>query len=117
MAEFSHRNLCPTVEPRCRYETLRCTMRHRMAFPPIFAVDPRQFDYDPEAAYSWAHVWSDHAGGMKGGRCEKCGHTLKEVRVRIDPKTGEPVRRSSLAREIASTAADVPPVHFIEGHA
>lgn len=113
MAEFSSRNLCATVEPRARYSTPKCTVRHRMAFPPQFATDPTAFDYDPEAAYTFDHRWSDHAGGSKGGACEKCGKTVKEIRVRINPKTGQLVRRGSLAREIANAARDVPPVRFV----
>lgn len=107
-------NLCPTVEAHASYHTPKCTVRHRMAFPPQFATNPKAFDYDPEAAYTWDHRWDDHAGGTKGGRCEKCGKTVKEIRVRINPKTGEPVRRGgSSARAIALTAADVPPIRFI----
>ena len=110
---YSQQNLCNTVENRARYHTPKCTVRHRMAFPPQYAVDPRAFDYDPEAAYTWDHRWDDRAGGTKGGRCEKCGKTVKEIRVRINPKTGEPVRRNSLAREISWMMADVPPVRFV----
>lgn len=103
----------PTRERR--YETLRCTVKHRKAFPPAFALDPTDPDYMREdAIYTWDHRWSDHAGGLKGGCCEKCGLTLKQCRVRVDPRTGEPVTRSrvSLARAIAMTPADVPPVHW-----
>lgn len=99
-------NLCPTVENRARYETVKCTVRSPKAFPPYFVTGPA----DPEY-WHWDHRWSDHAGGLKNGRCEKCGRTLKECRVRINPKTNQPVRRGlSLARLIATTPADVPPV-------
>lgn len=66
----------------------------------------------PQNIYSDYHDWDDHAGGLKGGICAKCGKTLKAVRVRVNPKTGLPVRPSSIAREIGRMAADVPPVRF-----
>lgn len=112
---YSHHNLAVTLEPRYRVMTLKCTVRTRKAFPPFFVLDPTDPDYmSEEHLYHWDHRWSDHAGGMQGGRCEKCGQTRKECTVRINPKTGEPVRKASrLAREIALTPADVPPVRFV----
>jgi hypothetical protein len=77
------RNLCATVENRPRYETLRCTVG--------LAINPAA-----NGGRRWAfnHTWSDRVGGLDGGTCANCGKTLKEVRVRINPKTGEPVRRA-----------------------
>lgn len=99
-------NLCPTVENRPRYETLRCTVG--------YAIDPYA---NGGRRWTWSHQWTDRRAGLEGGSCIHCGKTLKEVRVRINPKTGEPVRRraSSLARAIAMTPADVPPVVFVGG--
>lgn len=112
------RNLCPTVEARATYTTPKCTVRHRMAFPPQYAVDRNVFDYDPEAAYTWDHTWSDRAGGTKGGACEKCGKTVKEIRLRVNPKTGKSMRGAgSLARAIAQMHADVPPIVIFGGPA
>jgi hypothetical protein len=110
---FSDRNLCDTVERRARYETQKCAVKHRKAFPPAFALDPSDPDYMREdAIFTWDHQWSDHAGGTKGGRCAKCHRTLKEVRVRIKP---EPRRAGRIAAEIARTPRDVPPVRFTGG--
>lgn len=97
-----HRNLCATVENRPRYETLKCTVG--------YAIDPYA-----NGGRTWtdSHQWTDRRGGLDGGTCIHCGKTLKEVRVRINPKTGQPVRRASLSREIALTPADVPPVRFV----
>lgn len=96
----SNRNLCATVENHARYETLRCSFV-RQCKPPYQHI---------ETSY---HEWPDRAGGVTGCTCVHCGKTLKQVRVRINPKTGQPVRRSSLAREIALTQRDVPPVVFV----
>ena len=109
MPSYSPVNLCRTVENRPRFETLKCTVRTPKAFPPYFVTGPA----DPEY-WHWDHRWSDHAGGLKGGTCEKCGKKLKECRIRINPKTGEPVRKfSRIAREIALVPADVPPVRIV----
>lgn len=96
------RNLCATVENRSRYETLKCSVG--------YAIDPYA-----NGGRTWtnSHQWTDHKGGLGGGSCIHCGKMLKEVRVRVNPKTGKPVRRDSLAREIALTPADVPPVRFM----
>lgn len=110
-------NLCPTVEGRVRYETTRCSVWRPKKFPPYFVQEAQYLGLpvDREDAETNYHEWSDHAGGLQGGTCIHCGKTLKECRVRINPKTGEPVRRAGgLARAIANTPADVPPVHFIE---
>lgn len=119
MPEFSRRNLCKTVENRPQYMTLKCTVRSEKAryTLPRFVFDPTDPDYMSEKfLYHFDHRWSDHAGGMQGGRCEKCGKTRKECLVRINPKTGEPVRKASrIAREIALMPADVPPVRMIGG--
>jgi hypothetical protein len=110
MAEYSRHNLCPTIENQPRYATLRCTVAHEKTSGCYWRLAAEENDDSYILDYS--HKWSDHAGGLDGGTCEKCGKTLKEVRVRINPKTGEPVRKSaiSLARAIATTAADVPPI-------
>lgn len=107
---YSDRNLCDTVESRGRYKTPKCTVKHCKAFPPAFALDPKDPDYMREdAIFTWDHQWSDRAGGTRGGRCSKCGKTVKEIRVLVQP---ERPARGSLAREIARSAADVPPVRF-----
>lgn len=109
-----HRNLCATVENRPRYETLKCTVVRVKAYAPSFVWNPHDPDYmNPELMNTAYHEWPDHKGGISGCPCIHCGKTLKEVRVRINPKTGQPVRRSTLAREIALTPADVPPVRFV----
>ena len=108
----STRNLCATVENRGRYETLRCTVPHLKTT----ALYHRLAAEDGNESHKWdtCHQWSDHAGGLQGGACIHCGKTLKEVRVRVNPKTGQPVQRGGrLAREIARTVADVPPVRFV----
>lgn len=94
------RNLCTTVENYPRYETLRCTVTRRQKPP----YQHQTTNY---------HEWSDHNGGTFGGICVHCGKTLKDVRVRINPKTGKPVSRGGIAREIAATVRDVPPVLFV----
>lgn len=98
----SSRNLCATVENRPRYETLRCTVPHRIN---AYANGGRM----------WAshHEWTDRNGGTFGGTCIHCGKTLKEVRVRINPKTGKPVSTGRIARAIAEAHRDVPPVRFV----
>lgn len=89
-------NLCATVEARGpRFETLPCTVV-RMQKPPYS---------DRVNRY---HEWTDHAGGLQGGRCIHCGRLLREVRQRVGY-----VPRSRLAREIANTPRDVPPVRFV----
>jgi hypothetical protein len=108
---YSDRNVCNTVENRPRYETARCTIVHLKTSDYCWRLYAE--DGDPQHIYSDYHEWDDHAGGLQGGTCSKCGKTLKDVRVRVNPRTGAPVRRSTLASEIARTPADVPPVHFI----
>lgn len=65
--------------------------------------------------WTWCHRWPRGDGNAKReGCCLNCGKSLTDVRARINPKTGEPVRKPSrIAREIASMPADVPPVVFI----
>ena len=105
------RNLCRTVESRTIYATVRCSVP-RLKVTPLYARLAAE-DGNTKHIWDYAHMWSDHAGGLKGGRCERCGLTLAQCRVRINPKTGQPVRSgASLARLIAATPADVPPVHF-----
>lgn len=115
MAEFNHTNLCVTVENRPQYVTLKCTVRTEKAryTLPRFVFDPEDPDYmSEEFLYHWYHTWDDG----EPRRCEKCGLTRKQVTVRINPKTGKPVRKASrIAREIALMPADVPPVHMVGG--
>lgn len=108
---FSHHNLANTVANRPQYETLRCAIVHLKTSSYCWMLYAE--DGDPQNIYSNYHEWGDRAGGLKGGACSKCGMTLKQVRVRVNPRTGQPVRRGSLAREIARGAADVPPVRFV----
>lgn len=109
-----HRNLCRTVVAAARFVTIPCGVPRRKVTPLYARVAAE--GGDPGYIWDHAHTWTDRAGGLKGGRCERCGKTLKEVRVRVNPKTGEPVRRGSgIARAIALTPADVPPVIFV-GH-
>lgn len=105
------RNLCPTVENRPRYQTLRCTVPHKKTSGLYYRLAAEEGD----DSYIWdtSHQWSDHLGGLDGGTCIHCGKTLKEVRVRINPKTGKPVSSGRIAREIALAHRDVPPVLFV----
>lgn len=101
-------NLCTVVEAQARYETLRCTVPHKMTSDYHYRLAAEEKD----ESYIWStyHQWDDHCGGLKGGPCMKCGKTLKEVRIRINPKTGKPVRnRGALARAIA-TMGDAPEI-------
>ncbi len=112
---YDHHNLVQhTVHAKIVMATLHCEIPRRKTnwiYLRLAADEPERAD---ELLLDWAHTWSDHAGGLKGGRCERCGKSLKEVKVRVDPRTGEPVRKASrMAREIASMKADVPPVVFI----
>ena len=103
---YDHHNLVRhTVEAKPRYETLRCEVG--------WAIDPYA-----NGGRTWTdcHQWPRllHSNFKREGRCLNCGKTLAEVRVRINPKTGEPVRKvSRIGREIASMRADVPPVVFV----
>jgi hypothetical protein len=106
-------NLCPTVEAKPRYETQPCTVLRKKVTPLYARVAAEGGTYGADYIWDHSHQWSDHAGGIKGGTCLRCGKTLKEVRVRVNPKTGQPVRRGGLARDIAVTAKDVPPVQFV----
>lgn len=97
-------NLADTVHARVRYETLRCEVGSE---PSIWSK---------RYGLQWVpyHRWPD--GERDTGRCLNCGKTLAEVRVRINPKTGEPLRKPSrLARTIAQMPADVPPITFVGG--
>ncbi len=93
-----------TIESRARYMTLHCEVG--------WAIQPWA---NGGRTWTWCHQWPAGKGNAKReGCCLNCGKTLKEVRVRINPKTGEPVRKPSrIAREIALMKADVPPVVFI----
>src|SRR5438105_3655610 len=101
MAEYSHHNLCATLEPRVRYTTLPC----RIPREKVTGLYHRLAAEDGDDSHIWdtAHTWDDHAGGITpGARCERCGLARNEVHVRINPKTGEPVsrRKGSIARAI-----------------
>jgi len=99
---YDHTNLANTVYARTVYETLRCEVG--------WAIDPYG---NGGRTWSDCHRW-EKGERNTGGCCINCGKTLKEVRVRINPKTGEPVRKPSrIAREIAMMKADVPPVVFV----
>lgn len=96
---WDHRNIANTVHAAARYETQRCEVGY----------EPSPWS---KRYISWVeyHRWPD--GERATGRCINCGKTLAEVRVRINPKTGEPVRQaSSIAREISKTR-DVPRIVF-----
>jgi len=96
---YDPRNLANTVHGRAaRFETLRCPVVRQQKPPYAHQT----------TAY---HEWSDHAGGLKGGTCIHCHKKLAEVRVRIKPAI------SSLARAIANTQRDVPPIRFISKEA
>lgn len=112
---WNARNLANTVENRPMYQTQPCPFPRAKGWPyTMIAAEEDDPEERQRTLFDHCHSWDDRAGGLKGGRCTRCGKTLKEVRVRINPKTGEPVRRASrLAREIALTPADVPPVFFI----
>jgi hypothetical protein len=70
-----------------------------------------EYIYYGGRTWAWNHRWP--GGDRKAGYCLNCGKILKEVTVRINPKTGEPVRGGSLARDIAKAFKDVPPVLFV----
>lgn len=93
---YSHRNIAETVEVRVRYETLRCTVA-RLKTDPLYA-QVYAFTGDLQDLMTNYHEWPGRDGGIQGGACLHCGKTLKEVRVRVNPKTGAPVR--GIAREI-----------------
>jgi len=104
MMSYDHKNLADTVHATTVYETLRCEV----------GSEPSVWTARYNTNLIPYHRWSDHCGGLKGGVCQNCGKTLKEVRVRINPKTGEPVRKPSrIAREISQMRADMPPVVFV----
>lgn len=103
MAEYSRHNLCDTQGPIYRTMTVPCSVGYALA----------DYIYYGGRTWAWNHRWPPEGRGA--GRCINCGLTLRELTVRINPKTGEPVRKvSRLAREIALTAADVPPVRFVD---
>jgi hypothetical protein len=108
---YSERNLCDTAENRGRYETQPCPIPRRKVTPLYARVAAEGGVYGADYIWDTAHSWDDHAGGLKGGRCTRCGKTLKEVRVRI-PASGRR-GRTSIAAEIARAARDVPPVRFV----
>lgn len=94
-------NLCDTVEARVRYVLLPCTPRRKPG---------ACFPLDRDAEFDRRHAWNE------ADRCAHCRRLLSEVRVRINPKTGEPVRSmGAMACLIAAMPADVPPVRFIGG--
>lgn len=101
-------NLCPTVEARTVYMTLPCEVGN--------AIEPYG---NGGRTWAYSHKWvknrdAGEANPLRLGNCLNCCKTLKEIRVRINPKTGEPVRKPSrIAREISLMSADVPPVVFI----
>lgn len=96
------RNLANTVHARVIVETLRCEVGHK---PSPWSM--RYIDWVPY------HRWP-RGERNTGGRCLNCGKTLADVTVRINPKTGEPVCKASrLARDIALTPTDVPPIVFM----
>lgn len=99
---YDHHNLVQhTVRATTVMETLRCEVGNE---PSVWSL--RYISWVPY------HRWP--AGERATGRCLNCGKTLKEVQVRINPKTGEPVRKPSrMAREISQMKADVPTVVFI----
>lgn len=97
----SERNLCRTIEARPMYLVPACPVGQPSAACP-----------DDDRIWNWRHAWS---GAHRTGPCMNCGQTLKQLRVRLNPQTGEPVRKPrGLAREIAM-GADVAPVRFIGG--
>lgn len=79
---YDHHNLVRhTVEAKPVYMTPRC------------AVGSKPSPWSGYLHWNEYHRWGDHAGGLKGGVCANCGKTLKQLRVRVNPKTGEPVRK------------------------
>lgn len=105
---FSNRNLCNTVENFAQYKTLPCSVP-RLKVTPLYARVAAE-DNCPDYAWDTTHQWP--CGDRKEGRCLRCGLLLKDVRVRVNPKTGEPARRS-IARDIAFMHADVPEIQFV----
>lgn len=78
---FDSRNLVQhTVRATTVYETLRCEVGNA---PSVWSL----------RYISWVdyHRWP--AGERATGCCLNCGKTLKQVTVRINPKTGQPVRK------------------------
>lgn len=102
---YDHHNLVQhTVEARPRWTTTPCAIGWAIN---RYANGGR--------GWTWCHRWPRGEGNaLREGHCLNCGKTLDQVRVRINPKTGEPVRKPSrMAREIASMPRDVPPVVFV----
>ncbi len=98
---WDHRNLADTVRPRTQYVTLPCKIG--------WAIDAYA---NGGRTWTWCHQWPRGDGNAKReGRSLHCGKTLADVRIRVNPRTGEPVRKASrLARLIATTPMDVPPI-------
>lgn len=81
---WDHRNIAETIHAMPVYETLRCEVGH--------GIDPYQ-----NGGRTWAnfHRWprlpDDAPNPKREGHCLNCGKTLSEIRVRLNPKTGQPI--------------------------
>ena len=103
---YDKRNLANTVyagqSPAAqKYRSMRkCGVWREKKFPPFFVLvgEPHE-KADSHTNY---HEWSKETG-----RCKHCGLTRNEAREPSEKKG------SRLARAIALTSADIPPIQFV----
>lgn len=83
-------NLAETVGRRFIYTTLPCPFPRPKIDPLYFRLASETDDPAEKHRHLFdhCHTWDDHAGGLKGGRCERCGKLRREVVIRVNPKTG-----------------------------
>jgi hypothetical protein len=88
---WSERNLADTVHAYRRYQTQPCTIPRRKEDPLYARVAAEEPDEEERfrILFDTAHTWTDHAGGLRGGVCTRCGKTLAQVRVPIKPPIPE----------------------------
>jgi hypothetical protein len=118
MIEFNARNLAPTATGTGRMRKqgkLAPPRRRNPRTRPCEVGHPVQpHGWDPVETWAYYHRWPGHDGGMDGAACINCGKTRKELRYWVYADSDEeeaPTRGPSrLARAIATTAADVPPI-------
>lgn len=78
---WDDRNLAYTVGPR--YRSVQPCAVPREKITPLYrrvAADEPDEAERKRILFDSAHSWSDHAGGLKGGTCTRCGKTLSEAR-------------------------------------
>lgn len=120
---YDHRNLADTIragqsKAAKKYRSMqKCKVWRKKVFPPFFVLDGQPHTMaDSHTNY---HEWDKETG-----LCLHCGLTRAEAREpgvrelkRLAREKAEEVginkKSKRLAREIAKTVADVPPVRFI----